>query len=99
MSAYKSIYLGVFFSSILSSLLFILGDNIPVWLTRDPTLQRMLRDLIPLFGIGNMGLTMGTIAWTAVGAQGRYRLSTGVGLASSWYEMLLCIVRKALALF
>lgn len=83
-SAYKSIYLGVFFSSFLSSCLFILGDDLPLWLTKDPTLQSMLRDLIPLFGIGNMGLTMGTIAWTAVGAQGRYRLATGVGLASSW---------------
>ena len=84
-SAYKSIYLGTFISLIISSGVFIVGDNLPTWLTTDPTLQRMVSELVPLFGIGNMALTAGTLAWTAVGAQGRYRLSTAVGLAGSWF--------------
>jgi Na+-driven multidrug efflux pump len=85
MSAYKCIYLGLFVALFLSSVLFILGDEIPTWLTNDVTLQRLLAELIPLFGIGNIGLTVGTISWTAVGAQGRYRLATGIGFGGSWY--------------
>ena len=84
MSANKATYLGVFLALFLSCFLFILGDNIPTWLTTDPTLQRLLAELIPLFGIGNICLTVGTMAWTAVGAQGRYRLATLVGFSGSW---------------
>jgi Na+-driven multidrug efflux pump len=89
MSAYKCIYLGFFMAMFLSAVLFILGDEIPSWLTNDVTLQRLLGDLIPLFGIGNIGLTLGTISWTAVGAQGRYRLATCIGFGGSWYVSFL----------
>ena len=84
MSANKGAYVGIFLALFLTSGLFVLGDDIPTWLTSDPTLQRMISELIPLFGIGNVALTIGTIAWTVVGAQGRYRLATAVGFGGSW---------------
>lgn len=84
LSAYKTIYLAIFVATSFTSVLFILGDNIPSWMTTDATLQRMIIELIPLFGIGNIALALGTQAWTIVGAQGRYRLSTFVGAAGSW---------------
>jgi multidrug resistance protein, MATE family len=84
LSAYKSTFLAVFISMIVSSILFIIGDDAPTWMTDDATLQSMLRDLIPLFGVGNIALSVGTMSWSLVGAQGRYRLSTSVGLLGSW---------------
>jgi Na+-driven multidrug efflux pump len=53
-------------------------------MTNDPILQGLLAELIPLFAIGNIALSIGTISWTLVGAQGSYRLSTGIGFAGSW---------------
>ena len=76
LSAYKSIYLGTFLALFLSSCILIMGDDLPTWLTTDATLQRMVAELIPLFGIGNIALTMSNLTWTLVGSQGRYRLST-----------------------
>jgi MatE len=83
-SAYKAIFLGLFTAVFITSLLFIGGEDIPTWLTTDPTLQRLTADLLPLFGLGNIALTIGTMSWTIVGAQGRYRLATGVGFGGSW---------------
>jgi MatE len=83
-SAYKAVFLAIFAAVFITSLLFIGGEDIPTWLTTDPTLQRLTADLLPLFGLGNIALTIGTMAWTIVGAQGRYRLSTGIGFGGSW---------------
>lgn len=85
LSAYKTIYLAIFVATSFTSLVFLLGDNIPYWMTTDSTLQRLMIELIPLFGIGNIALALGTQAWTIVGAQGRYRLSTAIGAAGSWF--------------
>ena len=97
-SAYKSIYLAVFISLFLSSCVLIVGDDLPTWMTKDATLQRMLSDLIPLFGLGNITLTLGTIAWTIVGSQGRYRLSTAVGFAGSWFVTMPLAALSTIAL-
>lgn len=87
-SAYKAIFLAIFAAVFMTSLLFIGGEDIPTWLTTDPTLQRMTAELLPLFGLGNIALTVGTVSWTIVGAQGRYRLATAVGFAGSWFIAL-----------
>jgi len=85
LSSYKSIYLAIFCALFISSVLFIGGEDVPTWLTSDPTLQRMTAELMPLFGIGNIALTIGTMSWTLVGCQNRYALSTAVGFAGSWF--------------
>jgi len=84
LSAYKSIFLGFIEALLLTSILFICGEDLPKWLTKDATLQRLVGELLPLFGIGNIALTMGTMSWTLVGSQGRYRLATALGFAGSW---------------
>lgn len=83
-SAYKSVFIGFVYSLFATSILFIMGDALPKWFTTSETIQSILAELIPLFGLGNITLTMGTMAWTLVGAQGRYRLATFVGSAGSW---------------
>ena len=48
-------------------------------------LQEMVMDAIPLMILGNMLMVFGMISWDLVGAQGRYKLATGVSLVSSWF--------------
>lgn len=84
LSSFKSITLGFVTSLILTATLFIVANDLPSWLTKDATLQQLVSDLLPIFGIGNIALTLGTMAWTLVGAQGRLRLSTSVGFVGSW---------------
>lgn len=88
LSSYKSLYMGMFVTVVITSALFMAGDEIPTWMTHDTTLQHMVSDLMPLFGIGNIALSLGTLSWTLVGAQGRYRLATAVGFAGSWVVTL-----------
>eukprot|EP00542_Grammatophora_oceanica_P015452 CAMPEP_0194050584 /NCGR_PEP_ID=MMETSP0009_2-20130614/36087_1 /TAXON_ID=210454 /ORGANISM="Grammatophora oceanica, Strain CCMP 410" /LENGTH=837 /DNA_ID=CAMNT_0038697295 /DNA_START=47 /DNA_END=2560 /DNA_ORIENTATION=- len=83
-SSYKSVLLGMTMGSILTSIVFILGEDLAVWLTPDPTLQHMIADLLPLVGLGNVVLTAGTVSWALVGAQARYRLATFVAFICSW---------------
>lgn len=85
LSSMKTLYLGIFVSILITSCMFIAGESIPTWMTNDPTLQRMIAELIPLFGIGNIALSLGTLSWTLVGSQSRYRLSTTVGLSGAWF--------------
>jgi Na+-driven multidrug efflux pump len=87
-AAYKSLFIGSLFSIAASSILFALGDKIPCWLTSDGALQGILSEIIPLLAVGNIALTMGTMAWTLIGAQNRYRLATGLGIAGSWLVTL-----------
>jgi MATE family multidrug resistance protein len=83
-SAYKVILLSVAASFFFTSFLFMMGENLAVWFTSDPTLQHIIADLLPLLGVGNIALTAGSVSWTLVGAQGRYRLDTLVALLCSW---------------
>lgn len=83
-SSYKSVLIAVIVSFLVTSVVFIMGEDIATWLTHDPTLQRMIADLLPLFGIGNITMTIGTVSWTLLGAQGRYKLATVVAFCGSW---------------
>jgi Na+-driven multidrug efflux pump len=88
LSSYKTLYLGISAAVLYTAIVFVAGDDIPTWLTNDPTLQRMIADLVPLFGIGNIALSIGTMSWTLVGAQSRFRLSTWVNWAGAWFVMM-----------
>lgn len=83
-SSYKSIVVSVVFASIITSILWILGEDMATWLTPDPTLQHLIVEVIPLMGLGNLTMTAGTVSWALVGAQGRYRLATFVAMIGSW---------------
>jgi MATE family multidrug resistance protein len=83
-AAYKSILLSVCASFFFTSVLFIIGENLAVFFTPDPTLQHLIADLLPLLGVGNIFLTAGSVSWALVGAQARYRLATLVAFVSSW---------------
>ena len=83
-SAYKSMLMATIVSFLVTSILFTMGEDVAIWLTPDPVLQRIIIDLLPLFGLGNVTLTIGTLSWTLLGAQGRYQLATKVAFGGSW---------------
>jgi hypothetical protein len=84
LSSYKSIFIGFVFSTVVTSCILIAGEDFPTWVTRDPVLQNIVADLIPLLAIGNIALGMNTMSSTLVGSQGRNRLATTVGVAAIW---------------
>jgi Na+-driven multidrug efflux pump len=83
-SANKTILLSICASVFFTSILFMIGENLVLIFTSDPTLQHMIAELLPLLGVGNIFLTAGCVAWALVGAQARYRLATLIALMSSW---------------
>jgi len=83
-SCYKCLLISVLFSLFITSIIFMCGDNLATWFTKDATLQNMLAELLPLVGLGNVTMTFGMTAWHIMGAQGRYRLATVVALICSW---------------
>jgi len=98
-SAYKSLIMTTICACIVTSIFFMCGEDLATWYTKDPTLQHMLNDLVPLLGVANITLTFGCVAWGLVGAQGRYRFGTFVSIVISWFftmpaAALSCIVLK-----
>lgn len=87
-SSFKSIAVSVIFASIITSVVWIIGEDLATWLTPDPTLQRLIIEVLPLMGLGNLTMTAGTVSWALVGAQGRYRLATFIALIGSWFFTL-----------
>jgi multidrug resistance protein, MATE family len=91
LSSYKTIGLGLVVSVLMSGIALICSDDIPTWFTRDATLQAMVADVLPLALMGNIVMTMGTIFWTVLGAQGRYTLATSVGLLGQVITLSLAV--------
>lgn len=76
LSAHKSMVMALMMSLLVTTVFMSLRNVIPGWLTPDGTLQYMLADLFPLVGLGNITMSMGTVAWAIIGAQGQYRPAT-----------------------
>lgn len=83
-SSYKSCFVSIVQSLLVTSILFMIGKNLATWLTTDVTLQNMVNAVIPLVGLGNIVMNFSLICWNLIGAQGRYRLATSAILLSRW---------------
>jgi len=83
-SAYKSIYISVIISILITSIFLMIGQNLPLIFTNDPTLIQMINSLIPYVGLGNISLTYGMVCWSLIGGQGRYQIATLVQFLASW---------------
>lgn len=88
LSAYKSIMIGMFTALFTTSIIYMFGDDLPTWLTSDPTLQHILKDLLPMFGLGNAAMCFGSMCWALLGSQGRYQLATIIVFLVSWFLTL-----------
>jgi len=83
-SAYKSLLIGTVFDLLITSIFLVMGEDMPIWFTKDPTIQQMIADLIPLIALGNVTMSFGMFCWALIGAQNRYRLATLINLVCSW---------------
>jgi Na+-driven multidrug efflux pump len=83
-SAYKGMYLGVVVSVYASGILLTISTYLVQWLTPDPTLQRLIFDLLPLIAFGQVSMSVGMVCWNILGAQGRVRVATLIEFAVSW---------------
>jgi hypothetical protein len=86
--AYKCILLGFQIAVFSTGVLYVLAEYIPKWITPDPTLQKMLYELLPLLGIGQIAMNLGIMCWSVIGAQGRYRLATTIEFVGSWFLVM-----------
>ena len=90
LSAYKCLLLGNTFASLMSIAFLIGMPVIPGWFTDDQYLQSLILNVLPYCAIGNLTLTIGSLAWTLVGAQGRYSVATFHGCIGSLVVTLPC---------
>ena len=59
-------------SGIISILITSVSNDIPSWFTEDETLNEMIKDALPLLGLGVFPLGITAVLWEIIGAQGRY---------------------------
>jgi len=85
LSSYKCLFIGNVFAAFMSTIFFILIPWIPRLLTDDDELMASISVTLPYCAIGNLTLTVGSLAWTLVGAQGRYTLATFQGCIGSLF--------------
>jgi Na+-driven multidrug efflux pump len=83
-SAHKSMFLGLVFSTLTTSVLFIAGMDLAEWITQDATLRRLLIETFPLIGIGNIVQSTVIVIAAILGAQGRSGLATMVQFVGNW---------------
>merc|ERR1712085_219602 len=88
LSSYKSMFMAMVMSVLVSTLLLYFSDPVTTWLTQDPTLATMLSEQSPLIAVGNVTMNMGMVCWSLIGAQGRYRLATSISTVCSIFITL-----------
>mmetsp|Transcript_9195 Transcript_9195/g.19801 ORF Transcript_9195/g.19801 Transcript_9195/m.19801 type:complete len:1228 (+) Transcript_9195:94-3777(+) len=101
-SVYKSIWMGMLSAILFSIAIYVLRSEIPTWLTNDPLLRDMIESSMALVALGNATMSFGSLAWTVVGSQGRYRLATTNVFIGNYLITLpaavLCVVKYNLSL-
>ena len=88
-SAGKSHFWGFSTSLFVTSLLYIAGMEFTQAISPDPTLQRLMMEVIPLLGIGNMVQSSGLISSSVLGAQERSGLAILLQFLCSWCLSIL----------
>jgi MATE family multidrug resistance protein len=86
--AEKGIYVAFVVATFSCGFLFVIAQYLPGWLTPDPTLQKMIFDMLPLIGFGQILMVPGMVAWAIIGAQGRVRLATAIEFVVSWFVVM-----------
>lgn len=83
-ATWKALYVALSAALYSTGILFVLAMYAPGWLTPDKTLQKMIFDVIPLIGFGQIWMVWGMVAWAVLGAQGRVRTATILEFFISW---------------
>ena len=85
LSGYKSMYITLLLSVLLSASFLCLNHTLPSILTRDTTIHCMLLDLFPLIALSNVSKTVGMLVWTFMGGHGWYDLATNIVIACLYF--------------
>ena len=93
-SAWKTLFLTSVLGAFITAILFVCGEDLPTWFTKDETLQDMVNSVIPIIGMGNILMVFGMTSWELVCAQGRFKLATTISATMSF-----CITLPLSALF
>jgi Na+-driven multidrug efflux pump len=80
----KCHFLGFFASVLTTSLLFLIGMELCKAMIPDPTLQRLMMEILPLLGIGNVVQTSSLISASILAAPERNSSSSMVILLRQW---------------
>lgn len=83
-SAGKSHFLGFFSSILVTSVIFLIGMELSKAMSPDPTLQRLVIEIFPQLGIGNVVQASGVVSASVLGAQERGGIAMLVQLVGSW---------------
>lgn len=93
------IYLAVMQALLVTSALYMSGQYLAILFTTDPTIQNLFNNTIAWIGFANVLMAFAQIAWSLVGAQGRFRLATLAIFLSRWLVSMPCAIVSIYALF
>ena len=88
--SYGAIYMAVTQAVLVTSALYMSGQYLVVLFSSNPTMQHMMDKSIVLVGLANVIMAFSQIAWSLIGAQGRFRLATFVIFFSRWMVTMPC---------
>lgn len=88
--SYGAIYMAVTQSVLVTSALYMSGQYLAVLFSCNPAIQHMMNNSIILIGLANVIMAFSQIAWSLIGAQGRFRLATFVIFFSRWMVTMPC---------
>jgi Na+-driven multidrug efflux pump len=83
LSAYKCLFVGNTIATLVTVVFLIGMPWVPGLFTDNQNLQGLIADVLPYCAIGNFALTVGSLSWTLIGAQGRYAVATFHGCIGS----------------
>jgi Na+-driven multidrug efflux pump len=82
--SYSILYVGFIQSLLVTSCLYMGGRYLAILVTNDQVLQYMTNESLALLGLANITMSFSQVAWSLIGAQGRFRLGTKVMFFSRW---------------
>lgn len=82
--SYSVLYMGLLQAFLVTSVLYMGGRYLAMLFTSDTTMQHMMNDAITLLGLANIAMSFSQVAWSLIGAQGRFRLATSVMFFCRW---------------
>jgi MATE family multidrug resistance protein len=97
--SYGAMYMAVVQSLLVTAALYMSGQYLAVAFTADPTIQHLMNDTIAMLGFANIIMSFAQIAWSLVGAQGRFRLATLAVFLSRWLVAMPCALISIYAFF
>ncbi len=97
--SYGVVYMAVIQALVITSALFMSGQYLAIIFSTDPTIQHLINYSIGMIGFANVIMAYAQITWSLVGAQGRFRLGTGVVFFSRWLVTIPCAVISIYAFF